>query len=159
MLVCEGTETTSGTSYGKKLDPESIMVKRTFKFLQDIRVVKSGNFNYQDPNKNFKEEKKSTWVYSIDNSPDKFEEDTYIFTKGKSQSQHTFVSVSDTELYGSDKKTVDYDDKKDGSYEDYQVTINRISGDFRENLIQNFKGNGLFKVVTEGNCKKVEKKF
>ncbi|AWW46784.1 hypothetical protein DPM18_08155 [Polynucleobacter paneuropaeus] len=160
MLVCEGIETTTGGENGKPFDTETQKVKRTFEFFQDKRVVKNGSLNFDDSKSKFKEEKKLVWIFQVDNGFEMYEEDTYTFFPKNTKSKHDFVNVSDTELYSSEKNSSEYsDDKKIGSNTDYMVTINRISGDFREQRVETYKRGSSFRVVTEGNCKKVDKKF
>ena len=160
MLVCEGIETTTGGENGKPFEPETQKIKRTFKFFQDNRVVKNGSLNFDDSKSKFKEEKKLVWVFQVDNGVEMYEEDTYTFLPKQTRSKHDSVVVSDTELYSSEKNSSEYsDDKKIGSWDDYMVTINRISGDFREQRIETYKRGSSFRIVSEGNCKKVDKKF
>ena len=161
MLVCDGIETTTGSENGKVFEPETQKVKRTFRFFQDERTVKKGYLNFEKDNpQKFKEERKVVWIFSVDNTPEVFEEDTRTFLNNQTDSKFGNVSVSDTELFSSIRDTVDYkDDKKLGSWKDYFVTINRISGDFHEQQLENYKKGTSFRVLTEGNCKKVEKKF
>jgi len=161
MLVCDGVERTTGGENGKPFDPEVQKVKRTYKFIQDQRVVKTGRLDFDENNPSkFKEIKKLVWIFSVDNTPEVFEEDTRTFLLKHSTSRFGNVLVSDSELFSSLKETSEYsDDKKSGVWKDYYVTINRISGDFREQQLENYKKGTSFRVLTEGNCKKVEKKF
>ena len=160
MLVCEGIETTTGGENGKPFDTETQKVKRTFEFFQDKRVVKNGSWNFDDSKSKFKEEKKLVWIFQVDNGFEMYEEDTYTFLPKNTKSKYDFVNVSDTELYSSERNSSKYSDEKDiGSNTDYMVTINRISGDFREQRVETYKRGSSFRVVTEGNCKKVDKKF
>ena len=161
MLVCEGIETTTGGENGKSFQPEKQKEKRTFKFFQDERVVKTGRLDFDENNPSkFKEVKKLVWIFSVDNTPEVFEEDTRTSLTNHTTSRFGNVSVSDTELFSSLKETSEYsNDKKSGFWKDYYITINRISGDFREQQLENYKKGTTFRILTEGNCKKVEKKF
>jgi len=160
MLVCEGVETTTGNENGKSFEPEVQKVKRTFNFFQDNRVVKNGSLNFDDSKSKFKEEKKMVWIFQVDNGIEMYEEDTYTFFPKNTKSKHDSINVSDTELYSSEKNSSEYsDDKKMGSWDDYMVTINRISGDFHEQRIENYKRGSSFRIITDGNCKKVDKRF
>jgi|GEM_PF-5875044 len=161
LLVCEGTENTTGSENGKSFEPETQKVRRTFKFFQDERTIKTGrlNFDKENPSK-FEEKKKLVWILSVDNTPEIFEEDTRTLLIGKVDSKNSGTVVSDTELFSYNRESSEYsDDKKLGLWKDYHVTINRVSGDFREIQLENYKRGSSFRVVTEGNCKKVDKKF
>jgi len=161
MLVCVGVERTTGSENGKSFQPVNQKVKRTFKFFQDERVVKTGRLDFDEKNPSkFKELKKIVWIFSVDNTQEVFESDTRTILTNRTNSYFGNTSVSDTELYSSSRESTEYlDDKKYGSSKDYHVTINRVSGDFREQQIENFQKGTSFRVVTEGNCEKVEKKF
>lgn len=161
MLVCEGVETITGADNGKSFEPESQKVKRTFKFFQDYRIVKTGRLDFDEENPSkFEETKKLVWILSVDNTPEIFESDKRTLFGKKTESKYGGVVVSDTELFGSTRENTDYsEDKKLGTWKDYHVTINRISGDFRETRLENFNKGTSYRVVTEGNCKKVARKF
>jgi len=160
MLVCDGVETTTGRENGKSFEPDTQKVKRTFNFFQDSRVVKTGSLNFENDKSKFKEDKKTVWIFQVDNGVEMYEQNTYTFFPNNTISKHDFINVSDTELYSSEKNSSEYsDDKKKGSWDDYMVTINRISGDFREQRIESYKNGTSFRIITEGNCKKVDKRF
>jgi len=161
MLVCVGIERTTGGENGKSFQPDTQKVKRTFKFFQDERVVKTGRLDFDEKNPSkFKELKKIVWIFSVDNTQEVFESDTRTNLINRTNSYFGNTSVSDTELYSTSRESTEYlDGKKYGSSRDYHVTINRVSGDFREQQIENFQKGTSFRVVTEGNCEKVDKKF
>lgn len=161
MLVCEGVETTTGGKNGKSFEPETERVKRTFKFFQDKRTIKTGRLDFDKENlSKFEEKNKLVWILSVDNTPEIYEEDTRTIFPRRIDSKNSGTVVSDTELFSSNRESTEYsDDKKMGSWKDYHVTINRVSGDFREIQLENFKSGGSYRVITEGNCVKVNKKF
>ena len=161
LLVCDGIETTYEIVDGKKIDPDIKNVKRTFNFYQDKRNIKTGILNFEDKNNSqLKEENKLVWIFSVDNGAEIFDEETYTNLSNKTLSKKTYISVSDTELFSSETNSSEYNDEtKLGLWEDYSLSVNRISGDFHERKLENFKRGTSFQITTEGNCKKVDKKF
>jgi len=161
MLVCEGIETLTGNQSGKILEPDTKHSKRTFNFKKEEKIIKTGILNFDTENKSkFKEVNKLVWVFSVDNGVEMFEEETYMYLSNKTLSKRDYINVSDTELFINETISSEYNDgTKLGLWEDYSLSVNRISGDFHEQKIENYTKGTSFRIITDGNCKKVDKKF
>lgn len=157
-LVCTGTATISGNDGKKQVKPETLAVKRTYRFSQEQRDVQFGNV-MQDGSSASKVTRKLVWVFNTEDYPEIFESRTETIDSDGTKIRADFrtTSVSDTELSASDQSR---GQTNGATYsDDFNIKINRISGDFIERRTTKAGSDLYITTVTEGQCKKATKKF
>lgn len=158
-LVCEGIETTNLVKFLVPYEQLSKPVIRTIRVFKDNRDV----IRFKDTEI---KTRKIIWVINIDNEREIGEYFSTFSDKEKQSEIYKLfeneekVEVNENEINGKKTKETEYHSGKEISknFEKYSLKINRLSGEFREELNMN-PTNTEFLYVTTGSCKKSEKKF
>ena len=165
-LVCEGTEVTSVDNSQIKADV--IKVKRTIRLAKQSVTAKSGiNVIHIDG----KEEgdriskTKIDWRLQVDGSREIIEESFKDKVLGRLLESNSTLTVTHDKISGVHELRKTFEQMQDKSlnrYEKYSIYIDRISGIFKELVIEapsnNTKGS-VFRIETNGECIKGTKKF
>jgi len=168
-VVCQGTEVTSGKrADGTLLETDSINVVRTInlekqtkKILDGVLIIEYGKPNSGDR----KEISELTDVLRIDANREIYKESSITNYSRKTTTNYSSVSVNSERIAANQEVTVEYMEAKDkelSNFRDYSITIDRVSGVFKEVLKEGGTVNSKsdsFRIETIGTCKKAEQKF
>ena len=108
-----------------------------------------------------------TDVLKIDASREIYKESSITSLLRKTTSNNSGVAVTNERITADQEIRVTYGESTDhdlsiGNFDGYSISIDRVSGAFKEVLLQGGYGKtktDLFRVETNGMCKKAEQKF
>jgi len=168
-LVCQGIEVTSGTkSDGTRYEPESTNVTRTIVLEKQEKKILNGHsiIEFDKPNYGDRTEiSELTNVLKIDANREIYKESSITSLLRKTTQNNSGVAVTNERITANQEIRVTYGESNDhelNHFDDYSISIDRVSGAFKEVFLQGGIGKkktDSFRVETNGMCKKAEQKF